>query len=101
MSRLISGSECLLKPKIEMYFATLERAQKAEALLYDFWRKNSKVFISEMLFDDGGRMLILKFSSFGAHPSDIVSYVFAVVIALQSVYPVWKHVSIPLVPNST
>ncbi len=82
-----------------MHFGTFERAQKAAALLEDSKFNNSKVSISEVLFEEQGRKLRLKFKSFGAYPSEIVSFVLGVVDVASAAFPVWQHITIPLVQN--
>lgn len=82
-----------------MHFATLEHAQRAAALLAGSKFDSSKVSISEMLFEDRGRRLILKFNSSGALPSDLVSFVFAVVEVASAARPLIREITIPLVQN--
>jgi hypothetical protein len=93
------GSKGTLLPQVEMQFATLEHAQKAVSLLASSKFDNSKVSISEMLFEDRGRRLILKFSSSGALPSDLVSFVFDVVDVASAARPLTREINIPLVQN--
>ncbi len=88
-----------LLPQVEMHFGTFERAQKAAALLKNSKFDNSKVSISEMLFEEQGRLMILKFNSFGAYPSQLISYMLAVIDVASNACPVWKHITIPLVQN--
>jgi hypothetical protein len=85
------------KPQVEMQFVTTEHAQRAVALLDSSKFDNPKVSISETLFEDPGRRLILKFNSSGARPSDLVSFVFDVVDAVSAARPLTREVSIPLV----
>jgi hypothetical protein len=91
------GSKSTLQPQVEMQFVTTEHAQRAVALLDSSKFDNPKVSISETVLEDRGRRLILKFDSFDAHPSDLVSFVFDVVDAVSAARPLTREVSIPLV----
>jgi hypothetical protein len=84
-------------PQVEMHFATLEHAQKAASLLDSSNFDNPQVSISEMLFEDRGRRLILKFNSSSVLPSDLVAFVFDVVDAVSAAHPLTREVNIPLV----
>ena len=95
-SQIISSKNAPL-PQVEMQFITIEHAQRAAALLDSSNFGNSTVSISEMLFEDRGRRLILKFNSSNACPSDLVSFVVNVVDALSAARPLTREVSIPLV----
>jgi hypothetical protein len=80
-----------------MHFATVEHAQRAVALLDSSKLGKAKAAISEMLFEDQGRRLILKFDSSGVRPSDLVSVVFDVVESVSAARPLTREVSIPLI----
>jgi len=97
-SQLI-GPKGTFLPQVEMQFATLEHARKAVALLAISRFDDSKVSISEMLFEDRGRRLILKFSSSGPLPSDLVSFVFDVVDVASAARPLTREINIPSVQN--
>jgi hypothetical protein len=91
------GSKSTSSPQVEMQFVTVEHAQRAVTLLADSKFDNQKVSISETLFEDRGRRLILKFDSSDARPSDLVSFVFDVVEVVSTARPLTREVSIPLV----
>lgn len=82
---------------MELHFGTFERAHQAAALLTEHEFGASKVTLKEVLFEDGGRMLILKFTSVGARPSEFLSFVRAVVDVASAAGPIWRSVIIPLV----
>ena len=95
----IHESKCIPFLHVEMQFPTWERAQRAAALVNGLKSAISKVTVSEMLFEDYGRRLVLEFSSSGALPSELVSYVFAVVDAASAERPLTRNIDIPLVQN--
>jgi len=84
-------------PQVELHFGTFERAHQAAALLANSEFGPSKVSLSEVLFEDGGRLLVLKFTSFGARPSELLSFVQSVVEVASVAGPIRRSVSIPLV----
>ena len=95
-----ASSECKLLPQVEMLFLKPEHSQKAAAALDSSKFSNSKVSISKMLFENRGRTLILAFNSSGACPSDVFTFVSAVVDAASAARPLMRAVTIPLVQNS-
>ena len=74
-----NGSEDISLPQVEIQFSTWKRAQRAAALLNIPKFTSSNVFISEMLFEDYSRRLILKLDFFEALPSELVAFIFKVV----------------------
>ena len=97
LSNQVQGSKRKSLPQVEMHFATVEHAQRAVALLDSAKLGKSKAAISEVLFEDQGRRLILKFDSSGVRPSDLVSFVFDVVEVVSATRPLTREVTIPLV----
>lgn len=93
----IIGSKNVSLPQVEMRFVSIEHAKRAVALLDSSKLDNPKVSISEMIFEDRGRRLILKFSFCDARPSDLVSFVFDVVDTVSVARPLTREVSIPIV----
>jgi len=84
-------------PKVEMHFATAEQAQRAADLLDSSKFGNTKASISNVLFEDRGRRLIIKFNPSNVGPSDLVSFVFDVVEVVSAARPISREVTIPLV----
>ena len=82
-----------------MQFPTWVRAQRAAALVDSLKFDKSNVTISEMLFEDYGRRLILKFDSSGALPSELVAFVLTVVDVASAERPLARAINIPLVQN--
>ena len=91
---------CKPSPQVEMLFRKPELAQKAASALTNAKFNTSKVAINKMFFEDGGRRLILKLSSSGACPSDLLAFVCAVVDAASIARPLLREISIPLVQDS-
>jgi hypothetical protein len=79
-----------------MHFGTFEHAQAAVALLADSGVDRSKAAISEMLFEGDGSILILKFASLGASPSELFSLITAVMDSISLAPPMWKKTTVPL-----
>ncbi len=93
-------AKCKLLPQVELLFRTSELAQRAAAVLTDSKFSKSQVSIRKMFFEDEGRRLILTFNSSGACPSDLLSFVCAVVDAASIMHPLLREITIPLVQNS-
>jgi len=89
-----------LLPQVRLLFLKAEHSQKAAAAFASSKFKNSKVSISKMLFEDGGHTLILVFNSSGACPSELFSFVSAVVDAVSTASPLLRAITVPLVQNS-
>ena len=94
-----NGSKDISLPQVEIQFSTWKRAQRAATLLNIPKFTSLNVFISEMVFEDYGRRLILKLDSFEALPSELVAFVFKVVDVASAECPLTKDINIPLVQN--
>lgn len=94
-----NGSKGGPLPQVEIQFSTWKRAQRAATLLNIPKFTSFNVFISEILFEDYGRRLILKLDSSEALPSELVAFVFNVVDVASAECPLTKDINIPLVQN--
>lgn len=92
--------KCKPLPRVELFFHIPELAQKAAAALDKSNFHTAKISLNKMLFKNGGRTLILTFDSHGACPSDLLSFVDAVIEVASIAHPLSREVMIPLVQDS-
>ena len=83
-----------------MVFLKPEHSQRTAAALASSKFNNSKASISKMVFKDGERTLILAFNSSDACPSDLVSFVDAVVDVASIARPLFREITISLMQDS-
>jgi hypothetical protein len=80
---------------IEIRFFKYEHAKKAVEYLAKLEFNNTKIAVREMFYAGDGRSLVLKFNSYGASRSEILTYVSTISKAISLACPLSKTITVP------